>query len=461
MLFRSNVSNGMFQPARTFLKSYTQFATLPQLSPADVNQILRENEYSHHFTTADVAGVRGYDTNFLAANAPIEDTRTEGTFVHKNAFICGVFDGHGGPACSQVISKRLLRYIAASVLDRKTLLNELNKGCNSQSFLRCLNDKVEFVKEIRDIYEDSFQKYAHEISASKMDISRALENAFFRLDRDLSVEALTQQNARTFAVAMSGAVACVAFLENRNLYVANTGDSGAVLGSLNSDGKWIARRLSNEHNTDNITEISRVLKEHPKQERDTIFRQDRLLGQLLPTRAFGDFRYKWTAEVIQDFVVPHAGFGPSALPQYYLTPPYLTCQPEVTYHRLNPTDKFLILATDGLWEFLTPIQVVNIVGEHLANKKFLEPLRFAGQNMTLGEIAFQLAQRRANQRNRPLDQNSATHLIRVALGGTEYGIEHSKISHLLSLPKDVARMYRDDITITVIYFDSDKIGELS
>lgn len=107
-----------------------------------MNQILRENEYSHNFTLAEVGGVRGYDTNFLAANYPIEDTRTEGVFVHKNAFICGVFDGHGGPACSQVISKRLLRYIAASVIDKRTLINELIKGCSSQSFLRCLNDKV-------------------------------------------------------------------------------------------------------------------------------------------------------------------------------------------------------------------------------------------------------------------------------------------------------------------------------
>lgn len=107
-----------------------------------MNQILRENEYSHNFTPADVTGIRGYDTNFLAANTPIEDTRTEGTFVHKNAFICGVFDGHGGAACSQVISKRLLRYIAASVIDKKALLTEIHKGCNSQAFLKCLNDKV-------------------------------------------------------------------------------------------------------------------------------------------------------------------------------------------------------------------------------------------------------------------------------------------------------------------------------
>uniref|UniRef100_T1GEX8 PPM-type phosphatase domain-containing protein n=1 Tax=Megaselia scalaris TaxID=36166 RepID=T1GEX8_MEGSC len=342
------------------------------------------------------------------------------------------------------------------MVDRKSLVNEINKGCNSQSFLRCLNDKVEFVKEIREIYEQSFKMYAQEITARKMDTIAALENAFFRLDRDLSAEALMHRNARTFAVAMSGAVACVAFLENRNLYVANTGDSGAVLGSLNSDGKWIARRLTNEHNTDNVSEINRIIAEHPKQERDTIFRQERLLGQLLPTRAFGDFRYKWTAEVIQDFVC----FRSSSSSSILLYPALFDVPTRNSYHRLNPSDKFLILATDGLWEFLTPSQVVGIVGEHLANKKFLEPLRLSGQNMTLGDIALQLAQRKANQRNRPLDQNSATHLLRVALGGTEYGIEHSKISHLLSLPKDVARLYRDDITITVIYFDSDNIGKL-
>lgn len=33
----------------------------------------------------------------------------------------GVFDGHGGPACAQVISKRLVDYIAAALLPIETL----------------------------------------------------------------------------------------------------------------------------------------------------------------------------------------------------------------------------------------------------------------------------------------------------------------------------------------------------
>lgn len=67
---------------------------------------------------------------------------------------------------------------------------------------------------------------------------------------------------------------------------------------------------------------------------------------------------------------------------------------------------------------------------------------------------------RAGLTRKPVDQNAATHLIRNALGATDYGIEHSKISYYLSLPKDVVRLYRDDITITVIYFNSEHIAQL-
>lgn len=56
---------------------------------------------------------------------------------------------------------------------------------------------------------------------------------------------------------------------------------------------------------------------------------------------------------------------------------------------------------------------------------------------------------------KPLDANVASHLIRNALGGSEYGIEHTKISHLLTLPPEIVRMFRDDITVTVVYFDSE------
>lgn len=60
------------------------------------------------------------------------------------------------------------------------------------------------------------------------------------------------------------------------------------------------------------------------------------------------------------------------------------------------------------------------------------------------------------------DQNAATRLIRYAIGNNEYGeMEPERLSAMLTLPEDLARMYRDDITVTVVYFNSDSIGASS
>jgi pyruvate dehydrogenase phosphatase len=101
------------------------------------------------------------------------------------------------------------------------------------------------------------------------------------------------------------------------------------------------------------------------------------------------------------------------------------------------------------------VKVVRLVGEHMSGKVTLSPLRLPRGNMKLNEVSKLLKKRHEGLNNIPLDRNAATHLIRNALGGSEYGLEHSKISQLLSLPQEVVRLFRDDITVTVIYFDSD------
>ncbi|XP_055386929.1 pyruvate dehydrogenase [acetyl-transferring]-phosphatase 1, mitochondrial [Condylostylus longicornis] len=439
----------------TILNQITEFVnkycSLSILSPYDVNLILRENEYCHIFPKG--SRLKGFDTNQLASNNPIEDSRTEASLIHTNGFVCGVFDGHGGPACSQVVSKRLLRYLAASLVPYDTLCKELSEGATSQSFLKCHNDKVDFVKEIRDLYEESFLRYVHlSLANKKYDIKERIENSVISLDEDLSREALEYPNVRTMSVAMSGAVACVALVTDVNVYIANIGDCAAVIGSCSESGQWITKVLTHEHNSDNIAEVKRILSEHPVKEKDTVIRNDRLLGQLAPLRALGDFRYKWSKNILKQVVVPK--FGEIAVPLHYNTPPYLTAKPEVICHKILENDKFLVIASDGLWDFLSPTQVVNLVGEHILGKAFLEPFSFM-ENHTIKKAFVTLTQRKDGKKHKPLDQNSATHLIRNALGGTEYGIEHSKLSYYLSLPKDISRQYRDDITITVLFFNND------
>jgi pyruvate dehydrogenase phosphatase len=61
---------------------------------------------------------------------------------------------------------------------------------------------------------------------------------------------------------------------------------------------------------------------------------------------------------------------------------------------------------------------------------------------------------------KPIDKNASTHLIRYALGGSEYGIDNARLFHLLSLPPDIVRMFRDDITVTILYFDSEYLRNL-
>lgn len=60
----------------------------------------------------------------------------------------GVFDGHGGPACAQVISKRLLSYIAAALLPIDTLRKYIKEE-PKEDLIETLNDRVSlFVDDI-------------------------------------------------------------------------------------------------------------------------------------------------------------------------------------------------------------------------------------------------------------------------------------------------------------------------
>jgi pyruvate dehydrogenase phosphatase len=319
-----------------------------------VNCILTANEYTKEFNDENRNhACISYDSNQLASNSPCEDARTEGSFIHTSGFLAGIFDGHAGNSCAQVISKRLLRYVAASLIPPTVLRQCLQDGAGSSSFLKCHNDKHDFVEELRDLYEQSFKKFANELIERRPEnfqMSEVLESAFLRLDQDISDEAMYSGISQTLNVALSGSVAVVAHIDKNHLHVASTGDCQAVLGSINENGDWSAKKLTEEHNAENMAEVRRILAEHPSSERDTAIRGDRLLSQLAPLRAFGDVRYKWTREKLQKLIVPQ--FGEQVIPPNYHTPPYLTARPSIQHHKLTPKDKFLILASDGLWDVM-------------------------------------------------------------------------------------------------------------
>lgn len=89
---------------------------------------------------------------------------------------------------------------------------------------------------------------------------------------------------------MSGAVACIAYIDDSHVHIANIGDCKAVLGSYGEGNNWVAKELTRDHNEKNETEINRILREHPVTEKYNLIRDGRLLGRIQPLRAFGDIR---------------------------------------------------------------------------------------------------------------------------------------------------------------------------
>ncbi|CAG5124116.1 unnamed protein product [Candidula unifasciata] len=441
----------------------------PRLTPQMVTSILRMNEKSTNHAGGVVKAVQ---CNQLQANKPIEDRHVEAKIRSTEKFLFGVYDGHSGCACAQALKDRLFQYIAISLADTYRL-NQLYHGG-----MEVAEDLVEFLPtstkdevspDLASIHWQSTLQFIQDsMDMYSLDtrVEEALTNAFLRLDQDISTEASFHPgdeglSADLVHIAFSGAVGCVAFIDGLDLYVANVGDSQAVIGSHSSESEsWHATSVSNKHDAENSAEVKRLFSRHPN-ESSNILKNGRLFGELMPLRAFGDVRYKWTKrDLIHLTKIASQSSGPFfggykdlKLQNNYLTPPYLDAQPEVIHYRLSPRDRFLIIASDGLWdsEGMSVDKVVSLVGHHTEGQQVLTHFR-PPEDASLGAINEALRKRKQNLAKRALDENVATHLIRHALGQ-----EHGQLSAQLTLPEKLVRYYRDDITIVVVFFDTEYI----
>lgn len=408
----------------------------------------------------NTSSVRSFDANQLSSNIPIEDRICVARCRFTTGMLFGVFDGHGGPDIAEIVSQRLFDYIALTLLPVSILKELVESNTNFCGKLTETFTDISLSPKLERIHNTSLRRYAIEILESQgesfdFQMQDALSQAFLKLDGDLSreIQEMAPRDMEMLAMAIMGACACVAHIDGSHLHLATSGDCRAVLGILSDANKWICKPLGSEHNTDNVDEMRRVLSEHPKSEMNTVIKNERLLGQLAPLRAFGDFPYKWKSALQKKLLLP--AFGSGIMPPNYYTPPYLTAKPEVFHHHLTARDRFLIIATDGLWEQMLPHKVVKFVGEHMSGKQTLDLLKLPRKHMKLEEINEILMQRHIGLSKKPIDGNASTHLIRNALGRTEYGVEHSRLSAMLSLPEDMVRNFRDDISVIVVYFDTD------
>jgi len=95
-----------------------------RLTPSEATNILRKNEYTtDELWTGSENGnspVKSFDMNSIRSNNPTEDSHSEAIIRfgsnESNGMLFGIFDGHGGAACGQVIVLQTYRlYIPRSL----------------------------------------------------------------------------------------------------------------------------------------------------------------------------------------------------------------------------------------------------------------------------------------------------------------------------------------------------------
>ncbi|KAM7185242.1 Protein phosphatase 2C (PP2C)-like domain containing protein [Rhypophila sp. PSN 637] len=447
--------------SESIIKHGTEDRSYDLLSPEQVTKHLSKNEIS---TAVNKSGVLRYDTNQVHSNEPLEDdhdelivTSSSPTDSVKWAF-WAIYDGHSGWATAAKLRQSLIPHV----------YHDLAELYNTSS-------------SATSIVQPSFQ--------SNLDVVKTIQSTFLALDHEIvwsHVDAVKKAESRALgtkllAPALSGSCALLAFYDTSSelLRVACTGDCRAVLGRRVDDKTWSATPLSSDQTGANPEEAARIRAEHPGEE-DCVA-NGRVLGYE-PSRVFGDATLKWSKKLSQKMRQKFYGKSPS---DKVITPPYATAEPVVTTTKIHPEKgDFVVMAVDGLWEMLSNEEVVALVAEwidkkdQLAAPKSQEPKSwwstfFGGDKNEINGLPqvvssadadkfyreapirprqWQIAPTRgAKGRTRQFvvqDANVATHLIRNGLGGGD----HDLISSLLMLEGKNARRFRDDLTVTVIFF---------
>ncbi|KAL3341251.1 hypothetical protein AABB24_025679 [Solanum stoloniferum] len=229
------------------------------------------------------------------------DSGPYGTFA-------GIYDGHGGPETSRYINDHLFQNLKSFAAEQ-----------NSMSV---------------DVIRKAFQ---------------ATEDGFCSV--------VAKQWPMKPQMAAVGSCCLVAVICNGILYVANLGDSRAVLGRLvRATGEVLAIQLSAEHNACFESVRQELHAMHPDDPQIVVLKHNvwRVKGLIQISRSIGDIYLK----------KPEYNREP-LYAKFRLREPFkrpiLSSDPSITVQELEPHDQFLILASDGLWEHLTNQEAVDIV----------------------------------------------------------------------------------------------------
>ena len=181
------------------------------------------------------------------------------------------------------------------------------------------------------------------------DITAALEKSFVEMHEELNQSVVNAE--------YSGTTAVVSHLSGKHLISAWAGDSRGVI-AREHDGQLEAMELTTDHKPENKAEKKRILDSNGRVAKLT----DEYGDEVGPYRVW--LSYAWTpglamSRSLGDNVAHKAGVIPN---------------PDVRVHTIHPSDRFFILATDGVWEFISSEEAVSIVAKSYSPEEACEAL---------------------------------------------------------------------------------------
>lgn len=170
--------------------------------------------------------------------------------------------------------------------------------------------------------------------------------------------------------------------------------------------KMRAVQLSTDHSTSIEEEVLRIKTEHIDDCQAIV--NDRVKGHLKVTRAFGAGflkKSRCNEALLEMFQIDYVG-----------TAPYLSCIPSVRHHRLSSSDRFLVLSSDGLYQYFSNEEVVAHVTWFMENVPEGDPAQYL-----IAELLFRAAKK----------------------NGMDF-------HELLDIPHGDRRKYHDDVSVMVV-----------
>ena len=332
----------------TISKKYNQEQ---QVRPCDIIN-LKTNNYVKNYATLSQKGkhkIIGIET---------EDVNQDVVFLNpnflliKNLFLFGICDGHGiqGHYVSNFIKNILPSYLNYIEIDN--YISKKNKSLDSM--LSSLYNKSEnsSVKDIHIIkyFYDKFQINPAEFSFIKnkfSEISKNLKESFYKIDNDLL------KSKQSFDTEKSGSTVCVGILNSKNLILANIGDSRAILCSYNKS--WKSSQLTKDHKPKDKSEYKRIIASGGTVSR--MINVEKNEEEIGPYRVWDKTQDKGPGLAMSRSIGDGQAKNLGVL-----------AEPDIFEYTLNEGDKFIVCASDGIWEYLSNDNVMNIIKDIYENE---------------------------------------------------------------------------------------------